>query len=61
MLFKLALVLLVLWVLGLFGVYQIGDIFHGFLLVGLTLLLLGFLQARDAAARRAVEGTKRSS
>ena len=38
--------------LGLIGVYRIGGLVHGFLLVGLVLLLLG-LHARDAAVRRA--------
>ena len=60
MLFKAALVLLAVWVLGLFGVYQIGDLFHGFLLVGLMLLLLGFLHAREAAVRPAVGTTKKT-
>lgn len=61
MLFKIAMGLLALWLLGVFGVYDIGDLFHGFLLVGVMLLLLAFLRARDAAARRAVDdGTKAS-
>ena len=52
MLFKAALVLLVLWLLGGGGVYDIGDLFHGWLLVGLMLLLLAFLHARESAVRR---------
>ena len=56
MLFKIALVLLSLWMLGVAGVYKIGDLVHGLLLVGLMLLLLAFLRARDAAARRRVGG-----
>jgi hypothetical protein len=34
-------------------VYRIGDLFHVCLLVGLMLLLLGFLHARHAAVRAA--------
>ena len=52
MLFKSALVLLALWLLGLVGVYRVGDLVHVFLLVGLMLLLLAMLKARDAALRR---------
>jgi hypothetical protein len=60
MLFKIGLVLLAVWLLGLLGVYRIGDLFHVFLLVGL-MLLLGFLHARDAAARADVGETKKTS
>ena len=56
MLFKISLVLLLAWVLGLFEVYPAGNLVHIFLLAGLTLMLLAFLRARDAAARRAVGG-----
>jgi hypothetical membrane protein len=51
MLFKAALVLLAGWLLGLVGVYPVGDLVHVFLLVGLMLLLLAMLKARDAALR----------
>jgi hypothetical protein len=54
MLFKTAIVLLTLWLIGVVGVYNIGDLVHVFLLVGFMLPLLAFLRARDAAARRAV-------
>jgi hypothetical protein len=47
MLLKLALVLLVAWLVGVLGVYNIGDMVH-VLLVGPMLLLLGFLKAREA-------------
>jgi hypothetical protein len=53
MLFKSALVLLAIWLLGLVGVYRVGDLVHVFLLVGLMLLLLAMLEARDAALRAA--------
>jgi hypothetical protein len=56
MLFKIALVLLSLWLIGVVGVYNIGDSVHVLLLVGLMLLLLAFLRARDASTRRAVGG-----
>ena len=53
MLFKIAFALLAVWVLGLIGLFSAGDLVHVLLLVGLMLLLLAFLKARDAAARRA--------
>ena len=56
MLFKVALVLLTAWLLGVLGVYRVGDLVHILLLVGLMLLLLAFLKARDTAARRVIEG-----
>ena len=56
MLFKIALALLAVWLLGVLGLYTIGDLVHVLLLVGLGLLLLAFLRARDAAVRRAVSG-----
>ena len=49
MLFKTGLLLLVLWLLGLFGPYDLGKPVHTFLLIGLMLLLLSGLKARDAA------------
>jgi hypothetical protein len=61
MLLKVGIVMLAVWVLGLLGVYEIGDLFHVFLLVGLMLLLLGFLQARDAAMRAAAAESKKTA
>ena len=61
MIFAIGLILLAVWLLGLVGVYHIGDLFHGFLLLGLMLLLLGSLQARDAAQRAAVADPKKTS
>ena len=52
MLFKTAFALLIVWLLGMFGVYRGGDLAHVFLLVGLMLLLLAVLKAREAALRR---------
>jgi hypothetical protein len=56
MLFTTALVLLVAWLLGVVGVYTIGELVHVLLVVALMLLLIAFLRARDAAVRRAVGG-----
>lgn len=56
MLFKTALVLLAAWLLGVLGVYSVGDVVHVLLLVGLFLLLLAFVRAREAAVRRATGG-----
>jgi hypothetical protein len=52
MLLKIAFVLLIAWLLGVVGVYRIGYRVHVLLLVGLMLLLLGALKARDAAVAR---------
>jgi hypothetical protein len=54
MLFKIALALLAVWLLGVLGVYTIGELVHFLLIVGLGLLLLAFLRARDAAVKRAL-------
>jgi hypothetical protein len=48
MILKIAVVLLIAWVLGLLGLYRIGDLVHILLLVGVMLLLVGFLRVRDA-------------
>jgi hypothetical protein len=52
MLFKTAFALLIVWLLGMLGVYRAGDLTHVLLLVGLMLLLLAVLKAREAALRR---------
>jgi hypothetical protein len=56
MLFTITFVLLGAWLLGLVGTYDFGDLFHGFLLVGLMLLMLAFLRVREAAKRRPAGG-----
>ena len=61
MFFTIGLVLLAVWLIGLMGVYRVDDLFHVFLLVGLMLLFLGFLRAREAAVRAAVGETKKRS
>ena len=52
MLLKIAFALLIVWLLGVLGLYRIGDLVHVLLLVGLMLFLLGALKARDATAAR---------
>ena len=52
MLFKSALVLLVTWLVGVLFVSSAGDAVHVLLLVGLALLMLAFLRAREEAMRR---------
>ena len=54
MLIKFALALLVTWLVGVLLFSNAGDAVHVLLLVGLALLLLGFLRARDEAMRRAL-------
>jgi hypothetical protein len=62
MLLKIALVLLAAWLVGVLGVYSMGKAVHVLLLVGLMLLLLGFLRAREAVitAARDVEQTSKT-
>jgi hypothetical protein len=50
MLVGVALVLLLAWLLGLLGVYDAGEYVHGFLLLGLTLLLAALKRTIDAAS-----------
>jgi hypothetical protein len=52
MLFKTAIALLIVWLLGVFGAYRVGNLAHVFLLAGLMVLLLAVLKAREAALRR---------
>jgi hypothetical protein len=61
MLFKIALALLAAWLLGVLGLYTIGELVHVLLLVGLGLFLLAFLRARDAAVKRALSGPSEKS
>ena len=56
MLVTIALVLLGIWLVGLIGLYNVGDLVHVLLLVGLMLLLLAFAKARDAAVRGGTGG-----
>jgi hypothetical protein len=52
MLLKVALLLLGLWLFGVLGPYEAGSLVHVLLLVGLMLLLLGALKARETAVRQ---------
>ena len=52
MLFKIGLVLLVCWLLGVGGAYDLGQLVHLQLLAGLMCLLLGALRARDAVTHQ---------
>ena len=58
MLIKGSIALLIIWLLGIFGVYRVGNLVHVFLLIGLMLLLVGVLKARDDALRRTGSGTE---
>ena len=55
MLFKSALIVLVTWLVGVLFFRSVGDLVHVPLLVGLALLMLAFLRARDEAMRRVTE------
>jgi UPF0716 family protein affecting phage T7 exclusion len=48
-LFNLAIVFLGAWLVSLSGIFQVGDLVHVLLLVGLMLLLLAFVKGREAA------------
>jgi hypothetical protein len=48
-----AILLLLAWLAGMLGLYAGGDLTHLLLLVGLMLLLVAALKARDGAASRA--------
>lgn len=52
MLFKIALALFVLWLLGVSGVYHVGKPVHMLFLVAFMLALLGLARGRDAALGR---------
>ena len=52
MLLKAAFVVLAVWLVGVLGPYEPGSLVHVLLLLGLMMLLLGALKARDAAVRR---------
>jgi hypothetical protein len=52
MLLKAALLLLVAWLLGVVGVYNVGTLVHVLLLVGLMLLLLAVARGLQAPAGR---------
>jgi len=51
MLLKAAFLVLAVWLVGVFAADDAGSLVHILLLVGLLMLLLGALNAPDAAAR----------
>jgi hypothetical protein len=55
MLFKSALIVLATWLVGVLFFRSVGDLVHVPLLVGLALLMLAFLRAREEAMRRVTE------
>jgi hypothetical protein len=55
MLFTSALIVLVTWLVGVLFFRSVGDLVHVPLLVGLALLMLAFLRAREAAMRRVTD------
>ena len=50
--FKTALVLLMAWLLGVLGVFDVGQAVHVLLLVGLLFLLLAATKGGDTAVSR---------
>lgn len=46
MLYTLALVLLIAWLLGFVGVYTIGSVIHVLLVIAVVLFLIGLLGGR---------------
>jgi len=46
MLFLLAVILLVAWLLGLVGTYQIGAFVHVLLVIAIVLFIVGLLSGR---------------
>jgi hypothetical protein len=61
MLLWTAFILLAAWLIGMAGLYDVGDAAHALLLVGLMLLLIGVLRARDAAVGANAGGSGRHS
>ena len=53
MLLKVALLLLLAWLVSVVGIYEAGELVHVLLLGGLLLLLLAVIKGRDAASTHA--------
>ena len=53
MLVSFGVTLVVVWAIGVAGPFDAGRLVHVLLLVGLMLLLIAFVNARDAAVARA--------
>jgi hypothetical protein len=50
MLYTIAIVLLILWLLGLFTAYTLGGFIHVFLVIALVVLLFNFITSRRRSA-----------
>jgi hypothetical protein len=50
MLYTIAVILLIVWLLGLVGTFTIGPIVHVLLVVALVLLVVGLLNGRRSLA-----------
>jgi hypothetical protein len=50
MLFTIAVILLIAWLLGLVGTFTIGPILHVLLVVAIVLFVLGLLSGRRSLA-----------
>jgi uncharacterized membrane protein YtjA (UPF0391 family) len=50
MLYTLAVILLVAWLLGFVGIYTIGSVVHVLLVVAIVLFLVGLLSGRRTLA-----------
>jgi hypothetical protein len=48
MLYTIAVVLVILWLLGLVSSYTMGGFIHVFLVVALIIVVIGFLQGRKS-------------
>ena len=49
MLYTLAVILLIAWLLGIVGAYTIGAFVHVLLVVAIVLFLVGFISGRTVA------------
>jgi len=49
MLYTLAMILLIAWLLGFVGVYTVGSVIHVLLVVALVLFLVGIVSGRRTA------------
>jgi uncharacterized membrane protein YtjA (UPF0391 family) len=50
MLYTLAVILLIAWLLGFVGIYTIGSVVHVLLVVAIVLFLVGLLSGRRTLA-----------
>ena len=46
MLYTLAVILLIAWLLGIVGIYTIGNFVHALLVVAVVLVLIGIMSGR---------------